>query len=61
MSSAMCNACKHDSFCTYPRTQVITECDEFEFVDPRDSRRSSEEEACAADAHRKEPAESAAA
>ena len=61
MSSAMCHACKHESSCTYPRTQVITECDEFDYVDPRESPQASEEEACAADAQHKEPAESAAA
>ena len=61
MSSAMCHACKHERSCTYPQTQVITGCDEFEYVDPRDSRQASDETAWAADAQREEPVESAAA
>ena len=33
MSFDRCRGCKHVGFCTFPRSGVITECDEFEDMD----------------------------
>jgi hypothetical protein len=33
MSSDRCQSCRNVGFCTFPRSRVITECDEFEEMD----------------------------
>ncbi len=33
MSLDVCRTCKHKSSCTYPRNQVIVQCEEYEYAD----------------------------
>lgn len=34
MSSHVCTSCKNYLSCTYPRNQVIVQCEEYEYAEP---------------------------
>ena len=38
MSSNVCRTCKHEGSCTYPRNQVIVQCEEYEYAKPRQAQ-----------------------
>lgn len=37
MSSDVCRTCKNSTTCTYPRNQIIIQCEEYDYAEPRSS------------------------
>lgn len=47
MSSDVCRTCKNCTTCTYPRNQIIIQCEEYEYAEPRSSGEAARKSAMA--------------
>lgn len=44
MSSSVCRTCRNSGACTYPRNQIIVQCEEYEYADARRERAAEDED-----------------